>query len=135
MKNIFVIILAMSLMFFSSCCKSPYPIAGVMVSYPDLSDSETLKAIRTNRSNLSIIVDTINLGDLHLYNNFSAFIEFNINSPNYIIFVENTSYIDTISDIMFERKKGCSCKEKIINFEYKFNGQKQTKTDDRIIIR
>jgi len=40
---------------------------------------------------------------------------FDENSPNYILFIEGTSYNDTISDINFERK---GCKEKIKNFEY-----------------
>lgn len=121
-------IIASSLIY-TSCCKGPYPVAGVTVSYPNLSNSETLKAARTDKNNLSVIIDTISIGQLNASNNYSVFIEFENEPPNYIIYVENTQHIDTISEILVERK---GCKEKIKNFQYKFNGQ--TQTDDKLII-
>lgn len=133
MKNIpLILLITISLCFVISCnSKPPYPIAAVTVSYPNLSTSAELKAVRTDRNNISVIIDTISLGLLDSYNENSAIIPFNdyYVIPNFIIYVENTSYIDTISDIMFDRNR----KDKIINFEYKFNGQK--KTDSEIIIR
>ncbi|MFP5471789.1 MAG: hypothetical protein ACLGGV_09355, partial [Bacteroidia bacterium] len=97
--------------------------------YPNLSSSKTLKAARTDKNNLSTIIDTISIGELNTSNNYSTFIEFENEPPNYILFIENTQYVDTISEILVERK---GCKEKIKNFQYKFNGQ--TGTDNKLTI-
>lgn len=48
-----------------SCCKGPYPIASISVSYTSLSTSSDLKAYLTNRNDLSTYIDTIILGELN----------------------------------------------------------------------
>lgn len=121
--SILIIGIIANLFIYTSCCKGPYPVAGVTVKYPNLSSSETLKAVRTDKNNISIIIDTIAVGELNSSNDYSAFIEFENEPPNYIIFIENTQYSDTISEILVERK---GCKEKIENFQYEFNGQIHT---------
>jgi len=103
----------------SSCCKGAWEIAVIEVSYPSITASSTLKAIRTERNNLNAIVDTIFLGKLTLQNSFSALIEFDDNPFNYIIYIDSTIYMDTISDMTYDRE-GCS--DDIENFQYKFNG-------------
>ena len=124
MKTSIVILLALIL---SSCCnKEPYPVPVLKIKYTNLSSTSNIKAIRTDRNNFSVIFDTIFLGELNSSNSFSTIMTFEENSPNYIIFIENTSYIDTISDISFKRK---GCKNKIKNFEYKFNGEIRTETE------
>jgi hypothetical protein len=129
--KVFITILAIMVIscIYTSCCKGPYPVAGVTVSYPNLSGSETLKALRTDKNNLSLIIDTISIGELYHSNNYSAILEFEDEPPNYIIYIEHTQYIDTISEIIIERE---GCREKIKNFQYKFNGQ--THTDKKITI-
>jgi hypothetical protein len=130
MKTLVAIIsMILSSMIYTSCCKEPYPVAGITVSYPNLSSSATLKAARTDKNNLSIIIDTISIGELNNSNNYSVIIGFENEPPNYIIYIENTQHIDTISEIMVERK---GCNEKIKNFQYKFNGQ--TRTDKKLMI-
>ena len=106
---------------YTSCCKSPYPVAAITVSYPNLWTSSTLKAVRADRNNLSIIIDTIHAGDLNAANDYAVIIPFEDESPNYILYIENTMYIDTISAIAVERKSGC--RGKIKSFSYQFNGQ------------
>jgi hypothetical protein len=124
-----LIFLFLSLFLLSSCCKDgPYPVAGLKVKYPNLSANSQLQAVRTERINISLIIDTISLGELNESNSFSAVIEFEENSPNFILFIEGTSYTDTISEVSFERKK---CSEKIVNFKYKFNGELRT---DKVLI-
>lgn len=130
MKSTIVILtMILSTCFITSCCKAPYPVAAINVNYPKLSNSETLKAVRTDKNNYAIILDTINIGKLNAANNYSVIIEFENESPNYILYVENTQYIDTISEITFERK---GCKKTIKNFQYKFNGQ--VRTDNKLTI-
>lgn len=124
-----ILVITVNSLIYTSCCKGPYPVAGLTVSYPNLSNSETLKAVRTDKNNLSVIIDTISIGELNTSNNYSVFIEFENESPNYIIYLENTQHIDTISEILVERK---GCKEKIKNFQYKFNGQ--IRTDNKLTI-
>ena len=125
MKPIFLLFTIAILYLLTSCGKNPYPEAGITVSYPELTNSETLKAKRTDRNNLSVIIDTLVFGQLNPFNSYSAIIIFENDSPNYILYVENTSYIDTISEIVFERK---GRNEEIKNFRYKFNGQTRTST-------
>jgi len=127
MKRIALIIV--SSLIYTSCCKGPYPVVGIIVNYPNLSNSEMIKAVRTDKNNFSIIMDTIYIGKLSNSNNYSVFIELENEQPNYIIYVENTQYIDTISEIKVERK---GCKEKIKSFQYKFNGQ--TRTDNKLTL-
>lgn len=130
MKTLITILtIIANFLLYTSCCKEPYPVAGLTLSYPNLSSSATLKAARTDKNNLSIIIDTINIGELNSSNNYSAFIEFENDPPNYIMYIENTQYTDTISEIMVERK---GCNDKIKNFQYKFNGQ--TRTDKKLTI-
>lgn len=130
MKTLIIISLIVGSSFiYTSCCKGPYPVAGITVNYPNLSTSETLKAIRTDKNNISVIIDTISIGGLNTSNNHSLFIEFDNESPNYILYIENTQYNDTISEIFIERK---GCREKIKTFQYEFNGH--TRTEDELII-
>ncbi|MDR0365048.1 MAG: hypothetical protein LBH92_08555 [Bacteroidales bacterium] len=129
MKTLLVLSIAVIMCLLTAGCKEPYPVAGITVNYPNLTNPETLKAIKTDKNNLSIILDTVNLGQLNFSNNYSAIVEFESDPPNYILLVENTMYIDTISEIIFERQ---SRKDKIKNFQYKFNGQ--IWADNKLII-
>src|SRR5690554_2015178 len=122
-----VLAILASSVIYTSCCKEPYPVAGFIVIYINLLSPEILKAVRTDKNNLSIVIDTINIGELNTSNNHSAFIEFENESPNYIIYIENTTYSDTIS----VGRKGC--KDKIKYIQYKFNGK--TRTDKKLIIK
>ena len=60
---------------FNFCCihKGPYPEAGVNVKYVNISSPKMMKAILTDRSNLSKILDTITLGELNEYNKYKCF--------------------------------------------------------------
>jgi hypothetical protein len=87
MKTLLTIFsIIVSSLIYTSCCKGPYPVAGVTVSYPNLPSSATLKAARTDKNNLSIIIDTISIGELNNSNNYSVFIEFENEPPNYIMY-------------------------------------------------
>jgi len=74
-------------------------------------------------------VDSISLGELNSSNSFSAIFEIDNNPLNYLIYIENTDYSDTITDITFGRK---GCDEHITNFKYKINGE--LRTDKELII-
>lgn len=130
MKTLLILITIAISCLVTSCCKGPYAVAGVMVDYPDLTNPETIKAIRTDRNNLSAIIDTLYFGELNSTNNYSALIDFEDGTSNYIIYVENTAYIDTITEIVVERK---ACSDKIKTFQYKLNGQ--IRTDNKLTIR
>jgi len=117
-KHLYLIALLALIM--ASCCKGPYPIAAVSVSYPNLFSTKQLKAYTTDRDNLNNITDTLFLGELNASNSFTTVIDFDENAPNYILFVEGTIYTDTLSEIDYSRKN--NCKKTIENFQYKFNG-------------
>ena len=124
MKYIYIFI---SALFFSSCCKGkgPQVVAALRVTYPNLSVSKDLKLIETEKNDISQILDTITLGELNSNNSYLQPLFFDDNSTNYILFVEGTSYQDTISDVYFEEDE---CKNEIINFSYKLNGDLRTET-------
>jgi len=123
-KAFLSIIFVLSSLYFASCCKEPHAVAALSITYSNMDTNTYVKAYLTDRNDLSMISDTIALGELHSYNNYTVSIDFEENSMNYILFIENSAYIDTISDVNFEVKG--SCKPKIENFSYKFNGQKRT---------
>jgi hypothetical protein len=119
-----------SVMFFhTSCNKGPYPIAGITIVYPNLSNSQSLRVVRTQKNIFSAIIDTLNSRELNQTNNYSSFLEFENESVNYLLFVENTEHIDTISDVIIKRK---ACKNKIKTVKYRFNGKIQTENELRI---
>jgi hypothetical protein len=114
----------------SSCCQGPYEIATIKVSYPNISTTSYLKAIRTDKITTNIsLVDTISLGELNSSNSFSAIIEFGDNPLNYLIYVVNTEYSDTITEVTYERE---GCKKDIVDFKYKFKGE--VRTDNELTI-
>jgi len=119
-KHIYFIILSILIM--GSCCKNPYAIAAVSVTYTNLESSSTLKAYLTDRNDLSSIKDTLILSYLSEVNNYTASIEFSENSPNYILFIEGSTSTDTLTDIYYIRKPS-RCKETIEDFQYRFNGK------------
>jgi len=123
-KAFLSIIFVLSSLYFASCCKEPHAVAALSITYSNMDTNTYVKAYLTDRNDLSMISDTIALGELHSYNNYTVSIDFEENSMNYILFIENSAYIDTISDVNFDVKG--SCKPKIENFSYKFNGQKRT---------
>lgn len=130
MKTLIIIFaVAATSLICSSCCKEPYPVAGFTVSYPNLSNFATLKAIRTDKNNLSTILDTISIAELNTSNNFTTLVEFENEQLNYILYFEDNQYIDTISEILVERK---GCNSKIKDFQYKLNGQ--VRTDKKLTI-
>lgn len=118
MKNFYILLSALIM---GSCCKDPYPIAAVSVTYTKLESSSTLKAYLTDRNDLNSIKDTLILSYLSEVNNYTASIEFSENSPNYILFIEGMNDADTLTDIYYIRKSS-RCKETIEDFQYRFNG-------------
>ncbi len=121
MKSLIVIfaIIASSVLYVSCGNQDHDSIVGITLSYPELTKSEMLKAVRTDKNDISAIIDTINVGELNSSNNYSIFVELEDAQPNYIVYVENTQYIDTISDVCVGKK--CR-RERNRKFQYKFNG-------------
>lgn len=116
--------------FIGSCCKGPYEIAYLKVTYPNISTPSYLQAIRTQEINTSTsFVDTISLGELNSSNSFTAIIEFGEDPLDYLIFIENTSYSDTITEVTYDRG---GCDKTIENFKYRINGK--LSTDHKVII-
>ncbi|MEN8884643.1 MAG: hypothetical protein ABF244_10505, partial [Flavobacteriaceae bacterium] len=101
MKRLLFLIL---LIFIGSCCgkKGPYVVPGMQVSYENLGAPKELMLIETERGNLSQVIDTSSLGELNSNNSYKSILSFGNNSPNYILYIEGTSYQDTLSDIYFE---------------------------------
>ena len=126
MKTTFYILIVLAL-FLGSCCKMPYAIAAVSVSYTNMESPSTLKAYLTDRNDLSAIKDTMILGELSEVNKYTASIEFSEDSPNYILFFEGSSHADTLTDICYIRKSS-RCKETIEDFQYRFNGKLTSRT-------
>lgn len=129
MKSKIILFILITILQVSCCWKVPEPVAAVNIVYTNLNRNENLFIVRSAENDFSLIIDTIR-GALHEYNKYTVSINFKEKDYNYIIFVENTSYSDTITDVNYEIEER-RCKTKLINFEYKWNGVKRT---DREII-
>lgn len=129
MKKNFYIIAVLAIIM-SACCKGPYPIATLSISYPNLAEKSELKTYISDRNDISNIYDTVVFGELNESNSFTYVIEFDENSANYILFIDSTSYSDTISEIAYRRKS--DCKETIEDFQYRLNGE--LRSDNKLTI-
>ena len=108
-----------------SCNKNKCEIAAVRLNYPEMKDNETLKIhiIRTEQNDLSSIIDTAEFEVNHNYfplelanNEHDGYIG---HFDNYIVYIENTEYRDTVTDIKIEWEEPC----KVANCQYRFNGE------------
>lgn len=128
MKRIALLFTILILAFINvSCNKNKCEIAAVRLCYPDIKDNENLKIhiIRTEQNDLSSIIDTakfevnhnyfpLELNDIdHECYGYGEY--FN----DYIVYIENTEYRDTVTDIKIEWEEPC----KVANCQYRFNGE------------
>ena len=115
----------------SGCCNTgEYEPGGITVSYPALNDDGQLKAYIVRPANNYQIIDTISHGRLTELNDYTIFVNFEFYRDDQILFIEDTEYQDTITDISFDRS---SCKKTIKNLEYWLNGE--FRTDKTIIFK
>ena len=127
MKRIALLFTILVLVFINvSCNKNKCEIAAVRLNYPEMKDNEALKIhiIRTEQDDLSSIIDTVNLEvnhnyfplELTGYEQHDGYIGY---FDNYIVYIENTEYRDTVTDIKIEWEEPC----KVANCQYRFNGE------------
>ena len=126
MRRIALLFTILVLVFINvSCNKNKCEIAAVRLNYPEMKDNEALKIhiIRTEQNNLSSIIDTAkfevnhNYFSLELANNEHDDYVGNFN--DYIVYIENTEYRDTVTDIKIEWEEPC----KVASCQYRFNGE------------
>ena len=126
MKLIALLFTILVLVFINvSCNKNKCEIAAVRLNYPEMKDNEALKIhiIRTEQNDLSSIIDTAEFEVNHNYfplelanNEHDGYAE---NFNDYIVYVENTEYRDTVTDIKIEWEEPC----KVASCQYRFNGE------------
>ena len=126
MKRIVLLFTILVLVFINvSCNKNKCEIAAVRLNYPEMKDNETLKIniIRTEQNDLSTIIDTAEFEVNHNYfplelanNEHDGYIG---HFDNYIVYIENTEYRDTVTDIKIEWEEPC----KVASCQYRFNGE------------
>ena len=126
MKRIALIFTILVLVFINvSCNKNKCEIAAVRLNYPEIKDNEALKIhiIRTEMNDLASIIDTAEFEVNHNYfplelanNEHDGYIG---HFDNYIVYIENTEYRDTVTDIKIEWEEPC----KVASCQYRFNGE------------
>ena len=104
----------------AGCGKEPEKVYGITVSYPELTASETLFVIRTERNNPAAVTDTAFRVVLDEYNSYTAFVEFQDESHDIVLVVGGDMYRDTVSDI--EIIKDTDKKKKGNDVRYRWNG-------------
>ena len=127
MKQIALIFTILILVFINvSCNKNKCEIAAVRLCYPEIKDNENLKIhiIRTEQNDLSSIIDTVNLEVNHNYfslelTGYEQHDGYIGHFDNYIVYIENTEYRDTVTDIKIEWEEPC----KVASCQYRFNGE------------
>ena len=128
MKRLVLLFTILVLVFINvSCNKNRCEIAAVRLNYPEMKDNETFKIhiIRTEQNNLSSIIDTAEFEVNHNYfplelndidhERYGYGEYFN----DYIVYIENTEYRDTVTDIKIEWEEPC----KVASCQYRFNGE------------
>lgn len=126
MKRLVLLFTILILVFINvSCNKNRCEIAAVRLNYPEMKDNETFKIhiIRTEQNDLSSIIDTAEFEVNHNYfplelanNEHDGYIG---HFDNYIVYIENTEYRDTVTDIKIEWEEPC----KVASCQYRFNGE------------
>ncbi|MBO7571641.1 MAG: hypothetical protein J6T48_05740 [Bacteroidales bacterium] len=127
MKRIALIFTILILVFINvSCNKNKCEIAAVRLCYPEIKDNENLKIhiIRTEMNDLASIIDTVNLEVNHNYfplelTGYEQHDGYIGHFDNYIVYIENTEYRDTVTDIKIEWEEPC----KVASCQYRFNGE------------
>ena len=136
MKRLVLLFTILVLVFINvSCNKNKCEIAAVRLNYPEIKDNETFKIhiIRTEQNDLSSIIDTAEFEVNHNY--FPFELADNDHFPfeladndqdgyvghfnDYIVYIENTEYRDTVTDIKIEWEEPC----KVASCQYRFNGE------------
>tara|TARA_R110002050_G_C8962575_1_gene514662 strand:+ start:10124 stop:10516 length:393 start_codon:yes stop_codon:yes gene_type:complete len=124
MKSIiFTSIIILSLGFHSCCKQTAYPVAGISLTYSAVSDFTVLYDARSQKSDLSKVVDTVKVGEFNSINKYTLVVEFDESRYNHILFTSDGRSVDTISQVAYVRDK---CND-IQDFEYELNGVKSTK--------
>ena len=103
---------------FSACCRGPYEAPVFRISYPSAVNGKDLYVKSYNEESLNF-PDTISLGNLNSSNDYTQLLEINKETNAYVIFIPETTYYDSISDVNVVRKK---CEKNIDRIEYKLNG-------------
>jgi len=127
MKRLVLLFTFLVLVFINvSCNKNKCEIAAVRLNYPEMKDNEALKIhiIRTEQNNLSSIIDTAKFEVNHNYfplelDGYEQHDGYIGHFDNYIVYIENTEYRDTVTDIKIEWEEPC----KVANCQYRFNGE------------
>jgi len=103
-------------------------VAAVTLRYPEIKGADTLKfcVIKTEQNNLSAVVG---VGKYEIINSNHFPLELNdIDHErygygeyfnDYIVYIENTEYRDTVTDIKIEWEEPC----KVASCQYRFNGE------------
>ena len=127
MKRIVLLFTILILVFINvSCNKNKCEIAAVRLNYPEMKDNEALKIhiIRTEQNDLSSIIDTAEFEVNHNYfplelTGYEQHDGYIGHFDNYIVYIENTEYRDTVTDIKIEWEEPC----KVASCQYRFNGE------------
>lgn len=111
-----------SLLITSACCskKGPLPVLLVDVVYKNLNAEENLFAIRTHKTDLSQVIDTVFLTELNAANAYTFSLEIHAATPSFIFFLENSAEdSNTLSHVEVLKM---DCRGSVEEFQYRFNG-------------
>ena len=122
MRIVFCSLLVLA--FTSSCCKRPYEVPVLRISYPELNENKLLRVAIYKNDNFGTPQE-LTLGELTETNNYSQPLEVNESVIAYVVFINETSYRDSIYNIAIKRDK---CEKSIESIQYKLNGvEKESK--------
>jgi len=114
------ILLSINLLLIHSCCNNEtFEAGGITVHYPNIDTVAELRSYILQPGSDHEIRDSVDRGTLHAGNNHTLFINFEFFREDQILYVVNTNYRDTITNIYFERDR---CRTSIKNFEFMLNG-------------
>ena len=112
----------------TACCKIQV-IPVLRLIYPEAQPETTAMIIQTVKGDLSQKLDTLpDMLRLTGDGQSAIWLEVDNTMYDYIIQVDSALYVDTITDVSY-RTKGRGCSYKILDFQYKHNGELKTDND------
>jgi predicted small lipoprotein YifL len=114
-------IIVIILLITTACCskKGPLPVLHVDVVYKNLNEEENLYAVRTHKTDLSQVIDTVFLTELNAANAYTFSLEIRAATPSFLFFLENSADSNTLSHIEVLKM---DCRGSVEEFQYRFNG-------------
>ncbi|MCB9225794.1 MAG: hypothetical protein H6578_01310 [Chitinophagales bacterium] len=114
--------IALVFLLFNSCriCYDDFAIAVLSIQYHGVDSSNTILVVQTDKTDYNAVIDTSSLGIIDSANNYTVEFMSPSSEYNYLIVLQETNHVDTLSN--FIEIRGGKCND-LKGISYVFNGE------------